>query len=168
VVVYVESARPEPRAERELVQCVAVELSTGRHFERLVHASFGPPSPTHLAHMELSADDFGRAVTRDAFVTEFGAFLRDGGNTEPLLAAWNQATLDVLAMATGARASRVALKNAYRTTHGRGTGSLEDAVRAQGLDVAPAPCSGRAGRRLGQARAMAEHLHGATLGGDAR
>jgi DTW domain-containing protein YfiP len=159
VVVYAESARPDPRAERELVQCVGVELATGRHFERLVRPSFGLPSATHLEHMQLTEEDFEGAIEPRALTRLFSEFLGGCAGPSPILAAWNQGTLDLVTGATGLPVSRAALKNAYRTVHGRGGGSLEDSVASEGLAVAPAPCRGRAALRLALARAMAEHLH---------
>jgi hypothetical protein len=157
VVVYVESARPEPRGVRALTQLAAVALSTGETLERLVVPPFGLPSSAHLAHMHLTEEDFGAAVSANQFCRDVEEFLLR--QHDPLLGAWNQSSLDLLANAVGRTASHVALKGAYRNVHGGGSGSLDDVVMSEGLTPAPLAFHGRAGRRVAHAVAIARHLN---------
>lgn len=157
IVSYAESSRPDPRSPRELVQWTAVELATNRTFERLIRPHFGMPKPVHLAHMELTEQAFDDAVDLPTFCREWEAFI--GNTNSALVAAWNQSSLDLLAQATGAPASRASLKSAHRNVHGGGTGSLDEALAEMGLDPAPHTFRGRAAKRNARAVAMARHLH---------
>jgi len=157
VVAYVESARPDPRGERSLAQVVAVRLATGETFERLLLPPFGPPSPAHLDHMGLTREDFGDAVDVERFRHDASEFLH--GQPAPLLSAWNQSSLDLLARALGATPSRVSLKSAYRNLRGGGSGSLDDVVVEEALRPEPLAFRGRAGLRAARAVAIARHLN---------
>ncbi|HEX4340296.1 MAG TPA: tRNA-uridine aminocarboxypropyltransferase [Polyangiaceae bacterium] len=157
VVVYVESARPDPRGERAVTQFAAVSLSTGETLERLVVPSFGPPSAAHLAHMCLTLGDFDGAVDTKQFRRDVAEFLER--QPRPILAAWNQSSLDLLAHELGGHASRVALKSAYRNVRGGGTGSLDEVVAVEGLAPAPLPFRGRAGSRIAHAVAITRYLN---------
>jgi DTW domain-containing protein YfiP len=163
VVVYVESARPDPRGHRALTQLAAVSLSTGETFERLVVPAFGLPGSAHLAHMCLTEEDFGAAVSASQFRHDVEQFL--GRQPRPLIAAWNQSSLDVLATELGQRASRVALKSAYRNVRGSGSGSLDEVVVSEGLEPAPLAFRGRAGTRMARAVAIARYLNAMSTGG---
>lgn len=164
VVTYAESSRDDPRGPRELVQWTAVELSTNRTFERLIRPSFGLPKPVHLAHMELTERAFDEAVDLAGFCREWESFI--GNTNAALIAAWNQSSLDLLAQATGAPASRASLKSAHRNVHGGGAGSLDEALASVGIDPAPHTFRGRAAKRNARAVAMARHLNSLATGGD--
>ncbi len=125
VVVYAEFARPHPRGARSLVQLAAVAPSTSATFERLLVTEPGPPTAAHLAHMQLPAEAFEHAVLPESFRKDWKRFL-EALPQPPLLAAWNQSTLDLLAVETESKLSWVSLKSAYRNTHGAGTGSLDE------------------------------------------
>lgn len=157
VVAYGESARPDPRGERALVQWAAVHVASGRTFERFLVAPFGLPSARHLAHMELTEESFAGAIPLARFREDWRAFLAGCGSAS-VVAAWNQSTLDLLAAALAAPASRAAIKCAYRSNP-HGGGSLEDVGASEGLDPVPLPFQGRAARRLGLTLAMARRLH---------
>lgn len=157
VVVYVESARPDPRGQRALTQLAAVSLSSGETFERLLIPSFGPPSAAHLAHMSLSVRDFDDALDSSRFRRDVEEFL--ARQKEPLLAAWNQSSLDLLAKELKASASRISLKSAYRNLRGGGSGSLDDVIAHEGLHPAPLDFHGRAAIRSARAIAIARHLN---------
>jgi hypothetical protein len=158
VVTYAESSRPDCRGARELVQWAAVDVTTGRTFERLLRPSFGLPSATHLSHMQLRVSDFESAVDEGSLVRDFDAFLASLGGA-PLVAAWNQTTLDLFAAATGRPPSRVSLKSAYRNGRGGGTGSLDEVAADEGLVPAPLEFAGRAAIRVARALAIARLLH---------
>ena len=158
IVVYGESSRANPRGPRELVQWTAASIAGERTFERLIRPSFGLPSPVHLAHMELDEADFSSAVSARAFERDWRAFL-DACRPPPLVAAWNQATLDVLATTTGHTRSRVSLKGAYRSARGGGSGSLDDVAAREKLGAPSFPFHGRAALRLAHAVAVAHDLN---------
>jgi hypothetical protein len=77
----------------------------------------------------------------------------------PLLAAWNQRTLDLLTRMTGCASSRLSLKGAYRAVYGRDALSLEEAVEQRALALPALGLMGRAERRLAGCVAVAQHLH---------
>jgi DTW domain-containing protein YfiP len=158
VIVYAESARPQPAAARELVQCVALELSTGRKFERLIRTSFGLPSDGHLGHMKLTRKDFERACDAHAFRDDWSRFL-DECPRSPVLAAWQQNTLELLGRTTGRPASRTTLKDAYRRALPGGGGTLDHVITREELTVVPFDFSGRAGVRMAHACAIARRLN---------
>lgn len=169
VVTYGESSRKDPRGTRELVQWTAVSLATGRTFERLLRPSFGLPTSGHLCHMELTEADFDGAVDPGCFTEEWRQFLdREPG--VPVVSAWNQTTLDVLASVIGGRASRVSLKSAYRNRRGGGCGSLDDVITDERLVAAavplpsPVPFRGRAALRVARAIAVAQLLNARACG----
>jgi hypothetical protein len=158
VIAYSESARPHPRGPRSLVHWAAVALASGESFERLVLPPSGAPSGAHLAHMQLTEADLGDAIDLSTFRHDWAEFLGNCGRY-PLVAAWNQSTLDLLLAEAGGAPSRVSLKSAYRNAHGGGTGSLEEVMAREGLSHEPPRFRGRAGVRLACAVAVARHLN---------
>jgi DTW domain-containing protein YfiP len=158
VVGYGESSRSDPRGPRELVQWTAVALAGGQTFERLIRPSFGLPSKTHLDHMGLGDADFENAVSVESFERDWSHFLETCG-PRPLVAAWNQTTLDVLASATRGMPSRVSLKGAYRSARGGGSGSLDDVALRERVRAPKFTFRGRAAVRLARAVAIARDLN---------
>lgn len=156
IVTYGESTRPDPRGPRALVQWTAVRVATGEIFERVIRPAFGMPSARHLGHMELPSEAFDRGVTLSEFQTAWGAFTSESNG--PVIAAWNQSTLDLLGATLGTVPSRAALKGAYRSSHGRHEGSLEEVAEREGWTTTSFPVPGRAGRRLALALSAAKAL----------
>jgi len=154
VVAYAETWRPDPGGPRRIAQLTAVAAGTGATFERLARTpESGSPGVRHLAHMGLLAADFETAVGADDLRAAFGGFLEGQGGGEPaVVAAWSQATLDVL----GVRGA--CLKSAYRHAVG-GKGSLDEVVLRDGIEAAPGPFRGRAAVRTARALAAARWLH---------
>jgi hypothetical protein len=141
-----------------------VSLASGAEFERFIDVPFGPPSEKHLGHMQLTRGHFDGAIPLEAFRMEWNAFLSEQG--DPIVAAWNQSTLDLLAGAAGAMAqpaSNASLKSAYRNVFGASTGCVEDVVASSELAVGPSRFAGRAGRRVAYAIAVARHLNARAL-----
>ncbi|MBM4363381.1 MAG: DTW domain-containing protein, partial [Deltaproteobacteria bacterium] len=136
VVCHTESSRRAPTDPRELLGLAALHPSSGREFAALVRPDSGLPGPAHLAHLDLDEGAFAEALAPEEARARFRAYLAALPGM-PRLAAWNLGTLDLVTAATGAPPSTVALKDAYRTTRGRGTGSLEHVARA--LALAPEP-----------------------------
>jgi hypothetical protein len=157
VVMYVESARRDPRGPRCLAQVVAVSASRGETLERFLVPPFGLPSAVHLGHMRLQPEDFHAAVDTEQFRHDVEEFLAP----EPgaIVAAWNQASLDLLASVLGRTPSLLSLKSAYRSVRGVGSGSLDEVTQREGLDPTPFDFRGRAGVRIARAVAIARHLN---------
>jgi hypothetical protein len=81
-------------------------------------------------------------------------------DAEPLLAAWNQGTLDLLAAAVGSeQPSQLSLKSAYRAVYGADARDLAAAMAKLELLPESVPFRGRAALRLGSAVAIARHLN---------
>ncbi len=154
VVAYVETA-PGPGGSRMPVHWVAARPHTGEYFERLLRPEGPAPRARQLAHMELTPDDLEGGVTPSRFRRDWESFQ---GNA-PVIAAWNQSTLDVLA-GVAAPGCAVMLKAAYCNVHAGACGSLEAVMAREGLAAVENPCRGRAGQRLGMALAVLEFLRG--------
>jgi hypothetical protein len=108
--------------------------------------------------MGLGDSDFDSAVTIDRFERDWTEFLETCG-PRPLVAAWNQTTLDVLATTTRGTPSRVSLKSAYRSARGGGSGSLDDVVLRERVSAPRFAFRGRAAVRLARAVAVARDLN---------
>jgi hypothetical protein len=98
------------------------------------------------------------AVDQAELCQRWQSFLA-GCAAPPLMAAWNQRTLDLLTRMTGSAASRLSLKGAYRAVYGRDALSLEEAVEQRALVLPALGLMGRAERRLGGCVAVAQHLN---------
>jgi DTW domain-containing protein YfiP len=158
VVVYGESARPAAGDAREFVYLVAEALASGARFSCLSRPSTGMPELAHMGHMGLTQEDFAEAVTPAELCARWQTFFAQCGD-KPMVAAWNQRTLELLARATGQTLTRVALKGAYRAVHGVDAKSLEEAAQQRGLVLQANGFLGRAGRRLAGAVAVSQMLH---------
>jgi DTW domain-containing protein YfiP len=159
VVVYAESVRASESSARELVQVTACGVTADETRQWHLFPSTGVPSPHLLGYMKLAPDDFANAVDVATFRREWQGFLAARAQP-PILAAWNQSTIDLLAGAGAAVPSPLLLKSAYRARSGIKHASLDDVVNALSLDVtAPSMLRGRAARRLACAIAVARHLH---------
>jgi DTW domain-containing protein len=165
VVVYGEASRPIVGQPREFVYFGACAVATGASFECVVRPEAGLPDDCLLDHMGLAVSDFADAVSPAEFRTRWAEFLR-GCAALPLLAAWNQRTLDLLGLATDTAASQIALKSAYRAVHGKGEQSLSQIVARRGLTLAPNRLRGRSSERLAGALAITRFLHAGALASD--
>ncbi len=165
IVAYAESSRPGLQGERELVQLTASALGSGQTFQCVIRPTFGMPDAQLLAYMQLDADDFAKAGDVEAFRQEWQSFLHATGSS-PVLAAWNQSTLDMLAKATSSAPSQLSLKGAYRSVYGATAKNLDEALATLGLVAAPNDFHGRAAQRLAGALAIARHLHERAQAGD--
>jgi len=164
VVVYGESARSPDGSPDEFSYLVACALGSGEVFQCLVRPRVGLPPAEHLRHMGLAVSDFDSACSSAELCARFEAFL--GRLAEPpLMAAWNQRTLDILARATGRGGSRLSIKGAYRAVYGCEALSLEDVVAERGFVLPVLGLRGRAERRLAGCLVVARHLHDRAGGG---
>jgi hypothetical protein len=159
VVVYGESTRPCPSEPRALVQWTAVAVDTEASFERLIRSPLGLPPREHLVHMRLMESDFSRAVDTQTFRRDWLEFL-DGCGERRIVAAWNQSTLDLLAstVASTSFTSRIALKGAYRSFRGAGSGNLDDVVTREKISTAARHFGGRAAVRMANLLAIVRRI----------
>ena len=163
VVVYGESARAPAGLAPEFSYLVACALESREVFQCIVRPRAGLPPAEHLQHMGLSPADFDAACSSEALCERFERFL--ARCTEPpLMAAWNQRTLDILGAVTGRAGSRLAIKGAYRAVYGCDAYSLEEVVEQRGFTLPRFGLLGRAERRLAGCVAVARHLHARARG----
>jgi DTW domain-containing protein YfiP len=162
VIVYGEASR----RSAEFAYFVAQALHSGDTFSCLIRPRGGLPELTHLGHMGLTPEHFEGACTNAEFCARWQDFLGRLADRQvlPLTAAWNQRTLDMLAVATDTPPSQVSLKAAYRAVHGIHAFSLEDVVQQRGLTLGSPGFLGRASPRLASAVAVAEFLHARATG----
>lgn len=158
VVAYAESSRQGLGTPRELVQVTAVALRTGAIFERMIYPDTGIPNSVVLEHMRLAEHDFADAGDLARFRKDWAEFLREV-DALPLLAAWNQSSLDLIGAATGSEVSHLSLKSAYRAVHGADARDLAAAIAKRGLSPEARPLRGRAALRLSNAVEIARYLH---------
>jgi hypothetical protein len=114
--------------------------------------------------MHLSEADFEGALKQAELADQLRAFLAREHRGKPLLAAWNQSSLDLLGKALGLPPSKLSLKSAYRSVYGADVKELHEAIEARGLRAAPNAFQGRASQRIAHALAIARHLHERALG----
>jgi hypothetical protein len=158
VVVYGEPSRPRDESQREFVYWVAHAIGSGATFEQWIVPATGLPDREHLTHMGMSHDDFDRALSAAEFRSAWNAFL---ANTceRPIVAAWNQRTLDLLARTTGSEIASTSLKSAYRAVFGADAATLDDVVAQRALALEANALRGRASTRIASALAVARFLH---------
>jgi hypothetical protein len=163
-VAYVESHREGEVGPRDIVHIALVSMRTGASFERVARPTAGMPKPALLRHMGLTDRDFEDAVDQRQLAAELRAFLATECGKSPLVAAWNQSSLDLIGAALGMKPSKLSLKSAYRSVYGADVKELQEAVESRGL-VAPANTfRGRASARIANALAIGQHLHERALG----
>ncbi|HEX2732537.1 MAG TPA: tRNA-uridine aminocarboxypropyltransferase [Polyangiaceae bacterium] len=160
VVVYGEWHCPDRYVgERELVQWTARRLRTGESFEALIRPRL--PARDDLTRcMELEPSDWSSSIGRDEFEQRWQQFMKP----DDQFVAWNPNTSPSrVPQPSGVLPVCVSLKAAYHAL-GRTPGPLEEIIDAEGLQPAANPCRGRAGRRLGNAEALARFLRAWALG----
>jgi DTW domain-containing protein YfiP len=161
VLIYGEAARGSLGETREFAYFVAYAVATGARFECFIRSSYGPPTDAQLGHMRLSREQFSDACSSEVFSARWADFLATC--RAPLLAAWNQRTLELLALATGTPSGGVSIKGAYRARHGVEAHSLADVLAAQQLTPSDAGGHGRAAERLASTVAVTRFLHDAAV-----
>jgi DTW domain-containing protein YfiP len=157
VVAYGEpvelSGRRDPE-RGELAVWMAHRPATGETFHAVVHPSRHPPSTEHLARLELGPEAWAAALTPEAFLASWRAFMRDGDR----LCVWNRSTVRLLREATGLEPEALQLKASYCNLRGGHAGSLSEVVAREGLQGPALGLPGRAARRLAQAVAVTHWL----------
>jgi hypothetical protein len=164
VVAYVDSHREGEGGPRDIVHVAMVSTQTGATFERIARPSVGFPKPALLRHMGLTERDFDDAADQAQLARELRAFLDEQCCARPLVAAWSQSSLDLIAALLGEKPSRLSLKSAYRSVYGADVKELHEAVELRGLTVPPNSFRGRAATRAAHALAVGQHLHERALG----
>jgi hypothetical protein len=137
----------------ELVHWSAVRLSSGETFERVV-APASELAPRTTSHVELSEARLREGGTLASLVRDFRGFMRD----TDIVGYWGHYAA-ALFMASGGwlPERRVDLRAASRDFGRARVGTLEEHTARLGVTVSPLDVLGRAGRRLGQLRAVTEH-----------
>ncbi len=156
VVTYSESALPggDVDAPRELVQWVAARPTDGAVFEALLRPGPVPPSPQHLAHMQLDLAELERGETVAAAASRFAAWLAPGAP----VASWTPTTIGWAAPLLPPGTPRTSLKTNYCNVTNRRAGFLEQVIALHALQPAAVACRGRARERLGNALAIVAWL----------
>lgn len=158
VLVYGETAQLERRSDprvRELLQWTAVRLDdASARFDAIVRPSGAVSDADHLARLALTFDVVSSASPLAQVVADFHSFLREGD----VLAAWNPSTLSLLPQLGHDPDAALALKSAYCNLRGGRCGTLEDVLQRERIDAPAVVVRGRAGARLGNARAVARRL----------
>lgn len=146
---YLEPDRPTD----ELLHVVLRRIGDGATLD-LVTTPTRALAPTALAHAGLPPDALTTAASPEEARARLAAFFRPTDK----LAGWGRYARDLLASFDPSvpRAHLDLKPLAARTSRGR-LGSLEDAAARLGLHAPPLG-AGRAGRRLGLAVALVEHL----------
>lgn len=153
VAVYAEAAMPfgDPGLDRDIVQWVAVRLSTGAVFDAVLRPA-AMPSAEHLRHMGIDTAAVLQGLSRAEAAARFAAFV----GRAPVV-AWTATALQWGEDFVGDRPQTV-LKTDYCNLRNRRSSYLEHVVQREGLAAPPVACRGRAAQRLGNAVAVARWL----------
>jgi len=157
VVVCAESARDGLDAPRELVQVSAERLHDGSVQQWHLLPRTGMPKALVLSYMRLQSGDFVGALDDAEFRARWARYLTQ--HERPIVAAWNQSTLDLLAAAGALLPETLVLKSAYRGRCGAQHKSLDDVLVAEALTPTARRLRGRAAERIASAVEVARYLH---------
>lgn len=155
VLVYCEFRlqRDVTPHRRELSFLAAHHLASGRTMAWA--ASQAQDNLHHLAHMALTREDLATCCNLDDFAEQWRKFCP----AEPLVLAWNQASLELARRVIGDDTPALLLKALYCNLHHMPSGHLEDVVIKHDLRAVPMALPGRPRQRLGDAAAVAQWLH---------
>ena len=155
VLVYCEFRlrRDVSPPQRELSFLAAHHLASGRTMAWA--AAQAQDNAHHLAHMALTPDDLLTCHDLADFDAQWRAFCP----ADPVVLAWNQASLELARQVIGNHVPAFLLKALYCNLQHTPSGHLEDVLVKHGLAEIPLACPGRPRRRLGSAAAMAHWLH---------
>ncbi len=151
VVVYTEASPREAQVTRTRapLRISAVSLDGNRVFDRVLQVTT-PPDAYLTARMGLERSAIDAASPGPEVLTAFDEFC----GSAPVLVAWNHKTFRWFeANMGGVRC--VALKGVWANLSRARVPALGDLVDSLGLEPAELPLTGRAGRRLTNAHAMA-------------
>lgn len=156
VVVAYGEACFEPSRKRHRghspIYWVARRLGTGESFECALNP-IRPLTSAFLRHLELDEYDFRHAVPAEDFAESWQAFLRPTDT----LCIYNESTARMIQPFSPEGLPMVSLKSVNVQRQCR---TLDEVLMALELSPASVPQKGRSGRRLANAIAFAQYLHG--------
>lgn len=158
LIVYGElsptGAGPGSGGRHEVLQWVAAHVDAERYFQGIGRPRSRLPLPRRVEHLGIAAEEFAAGESFVAMRARFRGFLGD----HPVLAAWNQRTLQIARHHFGFEGPTVLLKAVHANLRGGRAGHLDRIVAAEGLVPLAMPFAGRAAERMGQAVAIARWL----------
>jgi DTW domain-containing protein YfiP len=147
--------------EDELVHWAAWRMSTGETFERVV-APVLSLAPRTASYVGLDEGRLREGHARETLVRDWRGFVRDSD----LVCFWGHYAAGLFAKSGGYLPQRrLDLRGASRDYARAKVGTLDEHITRLSLTVPVSPIEGRAGRRLEQARALAEHFVGLARAG---
>ncbi len=161
VVVYAEAAPGEGESQSPL-RLAAACLDGPQTFDGLIETPT-LPAPHHADHMGIGLHEFQAAQPLHEVLAGFRAFCDSAPNERsseggPLvLVCWNPRTHRWLGAALG-DTTGVLLKGVWANLSRERVPALDVLVASLGLETESRQVTGRAGRRLGDALAMARHM----------
>ncbi len=141
-----------PESSRAPVFWVAERLVTGERFERAIQSPLIFPS-SFFEHLELPANSFTTAITKEAFLKAWEAFLRP----DDTLMFYCSHVPKLLKGIGGVERASLYLKG-IQFDKGQKNGALDQLLNSLGIVTGTPNCSGRAGKRLANTIALANHL----------
>ena len=139
-------------SSRAPVFWVAERLVTGERFEQAIKSPMIFPS-SFFEHLELPANSFTTAVTKEAFLKAWEAFLRP----DDTLMFYCSHVPKLLKGIGGVERPSLFLKG-IQFDKGKKNGALDQLLNSLGIVTGTSNCSGRAGKRLANTIALANHL----------
>ena len=156
VIAYGEvvSRTGQPKdAQAWPVYWVAERLVTGERFACTIQPDT-PLSEELLGHWELTLDDFQTAISPEAAMQAWSAFLRAGDT----VLVYNQGTANLHQRMCSGNIPCLTLKGVQANFRERYP-SLDQLIRGEQIPVEAPVHPGRAGRRLANLQALVNHLH---------
>jgi hypothetical protein len=148
--------RSKERAQRpdELVHWVARRMATGERFD-VVAAPRNPLAPGTAHHTALSNEELAAGCSMGELALRWRAFVRD----TDVVCSWGRYATALFVESGGFLPEvRVDLRQVARDVARGKVGTLDDVHRSMGSPSTLVAGSGRAGARLGQIVAIAEHF----------
>ena len=154
VLAYGESQRimHDGKEQQMPIYWVAYRPATGEFFEATIEPE-KPLTDINLQHLKLDLAKFDTQISRFEFRDRWQQFLRP----EDFLITYKQSTVEMLKRVDASFSNNLVLKS-VDLEEGK-NGSIADFIERVKVDVPPLPIDGRAGWRLSQIVALADHLH---------
>jgi DTW domain-containing protein YfiP len=145
-----------PECPDELVQLVAVRVSTGEVFDAIA-APRRALSPTTPSHVEIAREELLAGGPLDELLTAWRAFVRP----RDVLVGWGPYGLGLMMRSACAIPGlRVDARVLVRDLERKRMGSLVETMGALGIEAGAPLARGRGGRRLAELAAVTRHLAG--------
>jgi DTW domain-containing protein YfiP len=153
VLVYAEMSLRDANGERRMLRWTAVRFADGATFDAFIT----PSLPFAREQVPEGAPELARAVDAGESMEDAAARFIAFAGPDAIVGAWNGE------LAPRSRrfvlGDTLDLAAAYRACHGAGQGVLDRVAEFEGLAPVPLAIEGRAQIRLGNALALARHLH---------